>query len=329
MPLPALALISLSLLAVVVALALINRPALPLQRLTIAVSTSPLSAPVYIAAQRGYFRNQGLAVELIEVPGGNLSFDLMIEGQADLATSSESVVMFRSFERQDFRVLASFVSSDNDVKLLASADGPIRHLRDLAGARVAVIDDSSSEYFLHNVALMHGIDHNEIETLPLQADEMSAALLEQNRVQALSTWEPFGYEVVKALGEKAVVLPGKGLYSLNFNLVTRQDTLQVRADALLAFLKALDQGIEFMHRDPSAAQAIIRTRLGLEPGFINWLWPDYNFRLGMGHSLLISLDSAARWALATGAVAPQPPPDFRRLLDSRLLQQVVPETEGL
>lgn len=300
-----------------------------LQPLSIAVSRTPLSAPVYIAAANGYFRDQGLAVTLVEFIGGNRSFSAMIAGKTDLATSSDSVVMFRSFERRDFAVLASFVASDNDIKLLASADGPVRTPADLAGGTVAITPHSASDYFLHSVALMYGLRPGDLDTVAAAPEAMSAQMLEQDRVQALSVWEPYAYQITRALGEKAVLLPTKGLHSTRFTLVVRRSVLQTHPDAMVSFLRAMDRAIEYLHRNPQHSRAIIRDRLGVEPGFLEWVWPDYNFRLGLGHSLLISLDSAARWAVATGAIKPQPLPDFRQLLDSRPLHEVVPNTDDL
>ncbi|NVK41374.1 MAG: ABC transporter substrate-binding protein [Oceanospirillaceae bacterium] len=320
---PAMLLLAISLTVLGIAYVLLRQPSTPLAKLSIAVSRTPLSTPIYVAAAKGFFRQQGLDVALDEIIGGNRAFDRMIEGHADLATSSDSVVIFRSFQRRDFVVLASFVTSDNDVKLLASADGPLRDADDLANSRIAVTPQSASEHFLHNVALMHGIGSETIDTLDVNPEDMDAGLLENN-IQALSTWEPYGYTIARELGEKAVVLPTRGLHSTSFNLIATEATLQGKREFLVAAMRAIDQAIDFMHQNPKQAQAIIRQQLDLETGFVDWVWPDYNFRLGLPSSLLISLDSGARWALNNGHVEPQPLPDFRELLDGSLLQQVIP-----
>ncbi|GGO85687.1 ABC transporter substrate-binding protein [Marinobacterium nitratireducens] len=322
---PATLLLALGLATLGLALGLLNRPAIPLEKLSIAVARTPLSTPIFVAADRGYFRQQGLDVELHEVIGGNRAFDQLIEGRTDLATSSDSVIMFNSFERRDFTVLASFVTSDNDIKLIASTDGPLRSVIDLAHHRIATTPGSSSEYFLHSIALMHDIDGSRLETRAINPENMSANLLD-GHVEALSTWEPYAYQTVRALGEKAVVLPTRGLHSINFNLLALDSTVTTRRETLAAALRALDQSIDFMHLNPGQARKIARDRLGLEADFIEWVWPDYNFRLGLPNSLLIALDSGARWALNNGHVKAQPLPDFRHFLDGSLLQQVIPST---
>ncbi|MCP8686731.1 ABC transporter substrate-binding protein [Marinobacterium sedimentorum] len=321
-------LLALSLLSLGVAVGVLSRPTI-LPQLSIAVSRTPLSAPVYIAAAQGYFRDQGVDIELQEVIGGNRSYDLMANGGADLATSSESVVMFHSFDNSDFSVIASFASSDNDIKLITTTNSPLRSPYDLTGARVAVTPHSSSEYFLHNVALMHGIDTRTLNLRETTPENMTLELLESGEIQALSLWEPYGYKLMQALGEKAVLLPTKGLHSTSFNLLALNDTLARYPNAIVATLRALDQAAEYIERDPAGAKTIIRRQLQLEPAFVEWVWPDYNFRLGLGQSLLIGLDSAARWAQSSGAIEPQPLPDFRSMLDNRFLRQITPEAQDL
>jgi hypothetical protein len=46
----------------------------------------------------------------------------VLDGAADLGTSSDAVVMFTSFNRTDLAVVSTFVTSRNDVKLVARKD---------------------------------------------------------------------------------------------------------------------------------------------------------------------------------------------------------------
>ncbi|UTW12852.1 ABC transporter substrate-binding protein [Marinobacterium rhizophilum] len=321
-------LLALSLFSLVLSLGFLSR-SVELPRLSIAVSRTPLSAPIYVAAQKGFFRSQGVDIELREVIGGHRSYTMMAKGEADLATSSESVIMFQSFENSTFSVIASFVSSDNDIKLITTTDSDLRSAYDLTDARIAVTRRSSSEYFLHSVALMHGIDTRSLQMQETTPEQMSQQLQANTDIQALSLWEPYGYQVMKALGEQAVLLPTKGLHTTSFNLLAQKQTLETQPQAVLATLRALDQAADFIQRDPAGAKAIMQRRLSLEPEFIEWVWPDYNFRLGLGQSLLISLDNAARWAQLSGAIEPQPLPDYRNVLDNRFLRQMNPDAQDL
>ena len=64
---------------------------------TLAMSLTPLSAPVIIAAEKGYFAKHGVTMTINGFVGGHRSMKAMLGGQAHMATSSEAVVMFQSF----------------------------------------------------------------------------------------------------------------------------------------------------------------------------------------------------------------------------------------
>lgn len=90
----------------------------------VAVATTPLSTPFYVAEKQGYFADEGLAVTLMDCAGGHVCLKQLLEGpgQVQLATASDLPIMFRSFERQNFYVLATFAASTQDVKLETGRD---------------------------------------------------------------------------------------------------------------------------------------------------------------------------------------------------------------
>jgi len=97
--------------------------------ITIAVSQTPLSAPFIIAKELGFLDSEALRVDILPCYGGVKCAQLMFNGEVQYATASESVVMFSSFDRNDFAVLASFVESDNDLKLLTLKENGIEQIR--------------------------------------------------------------------------------------------------------------------------------------------------------------------------------------------------------
>jgi NitT/TauT family transport system substrate-binding protein len=96
--------------ALLVALAFVANPG-SAQELTIAVSRTVLSLPLYVAESQHYFAAEGVAVRTLECMGGQRCIKLIFDGQALLATASELPVMFNSFARSDYAVIASFVST--------------------------------------------------------------------------------------------------------------------------------------------------------------------------------------------------------------------------
>jgi len=182
---------------------------------SIAVSRTPLSAPFYIADQLGFFKENGLEIKIIDVIGGKNSFKMIMSGQADYGTSSESVLMFESIKKPEFVNLASFVESDNDIKLLilASSTGA-----DLTGKKIGIIKGTASEYFLSLYLGLNNLKLTDVELINLSPSMMTEALV-SHKVDAVSVWEPYAFEIKQALRKDIELAKAKNIYSLTFNLL--------------------------------------------------------------------------------------------------------------
>ncbi|WP_415886416.1 ABC transporter substrate-binding protein [Neptuniibacter sp. QD37_6] len=134
----------------------------PLPSVKIAVSTTPLSAPFYIADRKGFFEAEGINAELISLAGGTKCFSALLKNEVDLATSSNSVIMFNGFKYDHFTLLSSFVESDNDIKLMSLSGSGTTQAKDLICKSVGIVKGSASEYFLHTWLTLSGVDPSQV-----------------------------------------------------------------------------------------------------------------------------------------------------------------------
>ena len=293
----------------------------------IAVSKTPLSTPVYIADEKGFFQKHCGDVRLKEVVGGNRSFESMAAGNADFATSSDSVLVYKAFNRSDFVALASFVQSDNDVKFITLEDSIQMQGSDLTNKKIAVVKGSASEYFLSTYLALEGVSADAVTLMDMPPNEMPDAL-ESKMVDAIVPWEPFGYKAMQKLEGRVKVIPTKNLYSLTFNLVALKTDLETRPGAAECVLRSLSEAIDYIAINPLETQKIIASRLNLNTDFIFWIWPDYIFKLSLNRSLLMNLKSQAQWVVSSEKSG-QTVPDFMSLLDPEPLIRVKPEAASL
>lgn len=65
-------------------------------------------APLYVAMEKGYFREQGIQVELDRVKAGVEAMAFLASGQIDLGTVGMSAGAFNAFDRQmDLKIVAT------------------------------------------------------------------------------------------------------------------------------------------------------------------------------------------------------------------------------
>lgn len=294
------------------------------QEVTIAVSRTVLSLPMYVAESQGYFAAEGVAVRTRECVGGQRCIKHIFEGQAQLATASELPVMFNSFARTDYAIVATFVTSTRDVKLIARQSAGIDAADKLRGQRVGTVKGTSAHYFLDAYLLFNGLDPKQIELVPLEAGEIAAAL-KAGRIDAAAIWEPFAYRSLKALDGDGRILPSARIYTETFNLVAGHKFIVEHEDDLVKVLRALQRAQDFIARQPSQAQAILKQRLQEDQAFIEATWSDVDYRLSLAQSLVSTLEGQARWAVREGHVTPgSVAPGYLQFVAPAALRQAVP-----
>ena len=291
--------------------------------LTIAVSRTPLSAPVYIADELDLFPSSCNHITLNEVIGGVNSFQQVMNGEADFGTVSDSVIAFNAFTRNDFVNLATFVQSDNDVKIIALESSGIYSSDDLINKRVAVVKGSASEYFLTTFLALEGVKLENLKVINESPDKMQQ-ILSGKDADAVVSWEPYGYEIIKSLKGSAKLLPTKNLYTLTFNLIAKQEFVLRNELQAECVMKGLSRAINYISEKPEKAQSILMERLKLEPDFIRWVWNDYIFKLSLNQSLLVTLNNQADWIIENKLSKNQQRPNFKKLLDPGALTSVKP-----
>ena len=233
--------------------------------------------------------------------------------------------MFRSFETKDFLILATFVTSDDDVKLITTSGTGITTPEQLKGKRIGTVIGAASDYYLHTLLVLNGIDPKLVHVTHLQPEDMAEALANA-QVDAIAIWEPNAFQVLKSV-PGATLLTKSGFYIETFNLVARSELKGVRDDDLLKLLRALERAERFIQNEPAKAQAILRTRLQTNQSFIDWIWPRFHYQLTLNQALLMTLEGEARWAMREGLVKGTKTPNYLEYIYPGLLNKIRANTE--
>ncbi|MDW6094123.1 ABC transporter substrate-binding protein [Vibrio rhizosphaerae] len=299
----------------------------PQVQIRIAVSQTPLSSPFLVAKQLDIFAKYGLDVTLVPCYGGIDCIRGLFAGTADYATASESVVMFESFKRKDFMVLSSFVQSDNDLKLLSLQRTGIRQMSDLIGKTVGVVEASASEFYLDALLLVHNLTHDQIKRVYLKPQALTTALFD-GQVDAISVWEPYGYQAASQSETPLIDLSLSGVYQLSFNLLMMRSFYIQKQETHQRLLQALADTIDWIHQHPESSRSIVGKALSIKKIQLETTWKDYVFQLSLGNALLSNLQLQARWAIDTGIVNGALP-DYRKMLASDALERLRDQQGGV
>lgn len=294
---------------------------------TIAVSKTPLSTPFYVAKSIGAFDETCVSVTYNEVIGGQKAFADVIDGKSEFGTTSDSVIAFQSLSQKAFVTHAMFVQSDNDVKLITRPEQKIISGKDLKDKKLGVTKSTASEYFLSNVLALDGLTVEDVTLLHYKPDKLMDAFV-NNEVDAITPWEPFAFQSKQILNEHATIHDTKNLNTLSFHLISKApDSLLIEKSKCI--LQGLSVAIDYISANPLVAQKIIKNKLQLEQSFIDWIWPDYIFKLGLNRSLILNIESQALWAIDTQMTTYNDVPDIHSYIDTRALLQVAPRAVNI
>lgn len=296
--------------------------------LSLLVSTTPLSLPVYVAQARGFFELEGLEVRITDCTGGFRCLQALLDRQGDIATVGDLPLALRAFQRKDFAVLATMSHSSEDLKLVADSARGISSLAQLAGKRIGMVRGSASHYFLETLLFNAGIDPRGVTLVDL-VPERAADAARSGTVDAVAIWEPYGHAVREAWGARALVLPAATVYRQTFNLVAHRSLVGARDDALRRLLRAIERAQRSIQDEPAAARAVLAARLRLEARVAEAASEGMAFKLGLDQSLVSTMESQARWARREGHVDMRQLPNYLELVHRAPLQAVNPAAVGI
>lgn len=290
--------------------------------ITVAVSKTPLSSPFYVAKAINAFDDTCVRVEYIEVIGGKAAYDKVIKGEVDFGTSSDSVIAFQSLTEQAFVTHAMFSQSDNDVKLISRASDNIESLIDLQGKRIGVIKRTASEYLFSTLLAIKGLTVDDVKLYYYSPDELLPAFIDK-KIDVMVPWEPYAFQSLKLLGTQIKTHDTKNLSTLSFNLISIPPDKQLINKAA-CLIEGLQKAINYIASNPEKAKNIIIKELKLEAAFIEWVWPDYIFKLGLNQALILSIQSQAIWAIESQLSEYREMPIVVKYIDTRALLKVDP-----
>ena len=169
-------------------------PASAPERVRMQVTGQGNESSLYVALERGYFREEGLEIEPVTFDAGPKAIPALGTGDLDLGIGSVGPALYNAVERGiNLRVVAPVarLTPDNGgvafmVRKALLDGGEIRTPADLRGRRVAVAAlASGNEYIVERLLVQNGLQPGDVEWLELSFPDMGAAFSNANIDAAL------------------------------------------------------------------------------------------------------------------------------------------------
>jgi NitT/TauT family transport system substrate-binding protein len=161
--------------------------------------TQIIYMPLTLADQLGYFRDEGITVEINDLKGGSAALEAMVGGSVDvvtgfyehtirLQTQGKSIEMITLFDLYPGLVLEVGKKHQDQVK----------SIKDLAGHPVGITaKGSSTDEMIKYLAKKNGMKADDIPTVGVGTGSTSIAALNSDQVWAVVTVEPAATQIEK------------------------------------------------------------------------------------------------------------------------------------
>ncbi|MCL6511738.1 MAG: ABC transporter substrate-binding protein [Anaerolineae bacterium] len=160
------------------------KPAAELQIVKFGFVPVAINGPVYVAAEKGYFAEEGLKVEFLPIEGGSDAVVQVASGNFDVAGGGISASMLNAVARGiEFEIAASLhterppLASPFVVSKKRYESGELTKMSDLKGKKVATNNrGTATEWWLSEALRQGGVDITEVEVLGLPFPQVAPAL---------------------------------------------------------------------------------------------------------------------------------------------------------
>ncbi|MCE7009104.1 ABC transporter substrate-binding protein [Kibdelosporangium philippinense] len=170
------------------------------------------SAPIHIAAQKGFFKEQGLDVKLETVTGAATAIPKLLNGELQF-TYGAYVPVFQAQSKGtgDFKFVAdSYQTAENIFVIMVAANSPIKTPKDLEHKKIATNTKNSITDLLAKSAMeTAGVNHSTVEWVEFPFPDMQSKL-EANQIDAAVILEPFVTQAARGIGAVPILDTSQG-----------------------------------------------------------------------------------------------------------------------
>jgi ABC-type nitrate/sulfonate/bicarbonate transport system substrate-binding protein len=208
----------------------------------------------YVANDRGYFAQQGLAVDVQHSTGQGEHLKLLLQGAVDVTTADADAVLKRQAE-QDLPIVAFALFGQRGSQAYAVLeDSDIRSPKDFEGKTVGYKLYQTPDY----LAMLEraGADRSKIDEVSVGFDPR---ILVERRVDVYPVFTSNEPDLLNRIGFPARLFDPAdyGVATLGLTYLTRRDLVEQQPEVLARFLKATLRGATDALSDPEAATDVV------------------------------------------------------------------------
>jgi NitT/TauT family transport system substrate-binding protein len=216
-------------------------------------------APLYVALEKGYFSDEGLAVQLGEGAGSQAALASMLRGD-DQAVWLPGIFALQAISKGMAMKLVALYNPAAPVIIISWPEKPIRTPKDLEGKSIAASVGETGTTYLPVLCAKNNIDCSKIKQVRMGIEARVPAFIAHS-VDSVSVYLTNDMPILEAkFGKDAFVRldePKWGAGVPGSALLASDSYISQHPDVLAKLVRAINRGMGFSAKDPMAAAEIL------------------------------------------------------------------------
>jgi NitT/TauT family transport system substrate-binding protein len=247
-------------------LAAVPSQAQQMRDVTYVVVNNLFSTPAYVAAENGYWAKHGLNVTLRLTGSGRAVTQAVRAGDAQFGHAALSTTTASA--RASGNMLTGVVAYYNAADYIAKAGGRAivgrkdrgidpKDPKTMENKRIAVLTGTTNDVYVREWFKKNKLDIAKATIVSVPVENMPITL-QQGLVDAVAPWEPYTAQVIRLLGDNAVVV-SRGEESLVTDVigaVAHEDWVKKNYDFVEQFAAGIAEATHFVRNNPKQAAEI-------------------------------------------------------------------------
>lgn len=231
--------------------------------LRLALLPIPDVLPVYVALEKGYFKELGVTVEPLSVGSALERDQLMQAGKVDGMINEISGAANFNRDKTQVKIISvarSPIGENPLFRILAAPGSGITTVAGLAGVPIGISKNTVIEYISTRLLTTGGLMNEEIEykSIPVLPERLQ--LLLQGQIKAVTLPDPLGAAAIKAGAIE--VVNDTDRRDVSASVITfSTDSLENKTELVKNFMIAWEKAAQDLNQDPAAYEQLMLKKI--------------------------------------------------------------------
>ena len=289
-------------------------------KVRLAIGKNVWGALGHLAHGKGFFKKEGLNVEMNYIQGGRFALEAVLSGSAEFGGIVEVNIAYIAFQGiHNFIIPANIVSSTSSA-IIARKSAGITKPSDLKGKRLALSPAMTSDIYARRVLSKYGMTEKDVELVKVMPLAMQGIMVAKG-ADAASIWQPFVYNIARQLGDDAIIFKDPDVYTGYEMYAVGRDYAAKNPEIVKAVLRASRAAENFAKSNPKEAQEIVAREIRLDVEIVKEIWPEFDMRVELDKPRMTAdVTRIGKWILETQPdYRGKPLPDYAQYFDPTYL----------